>query len=69
MARLSVFLLEAAGHVWLALADAEYLGPADSTNPLSCRLTVLQRYLLRVLDLSFGTAFEAIGIHFFPLLC
>ena len=47
----------------LALAYAEYLGPADSTNTSGRRLTVLQRHLFRVLDLSFCTAFEAIGIH------
>ena len=47
----------------LALAYAEHLGPADRTNTLSRRLTVLQRHLFRVLDLSFCAAFEAIGIH------
>jgi len=51
------------GCTWLALADAEYLGPADSTNTLSCWFTVFQRHLFRVLDLPFGTALEAIGIH------
>ena len=62
--RLSVFLLGADGPVGLALADAEYLGPADRTNTLSGWLTVLQRYLFRVLDLPFCPALEAIGIHF-----
>jgi hypothetical protein len=61
--RPSVSLLGADGPVGLALADAEYLGPADSTNTLSGWLAVLQRYLFRVLDLPFGPALEAIGIH------
>ena len=51
------------GHIWLALAYAEYLGPADRANTLSRRLTVLQCHLFRVLDLPFCTALEAIGIH------
>ncbi len=60
---LGVFLLGADGCTWLALAYAEYLGPAGSTNTLSRWLTVFQRHLFRVLDLPFGTALETIGIH------
>ncbi len=48
---------------WLALAYAKYLGAADRADALRGWLAVLQRHLLRVLDLSFCTALEAIGIH------
>ena len=50
----------------LALAYPEDLGPAYTAGTLGGGATVLERYLLRSLNLSLRPAFHAIRFHLRP---
>jgi len=50
----------------LTLAYSEHLGAAYRAHTLSCRLSILHGYALGIFHLPFGTAFNAICLHFPP---
>jgi len=47
----------------LALANPKHLSATCRAHTLSCRLTVLHGYALRVLHFPLGAAFNTIGLH------
>ena len=47
----------------LAFSDSEHLGPANRAYALCCWFAVLHGYLLGILNLSLGTAFDTVSFH------
>lgn len=54
--------------VMLGLSYSEHLGAARGAHPLGGRPAILHGYVLGILHLSLGSAFNTIGLHRVSLL-